>query len=90
MDSDPEESPLERQLRPSSGDGLEGGNDAGAAPVEDSNCGARSVTKGEDDPQIRNDPRFAKYFTMLKMVNHKTSDLRASFLTCIRSSDYHV
>lgn len=69
MDSDPEESPLERQLRPSSGDGLEGGNDAGAAPVEDSNCGARSVTKGEDDPQIRNDPRFAKYFTMLKMVN---------------------
>lgn len=68
LDSDPEEeTPLESQLRSSSFDGLEGGNYAGAAPVEDSNCGARSGTK-EDDSPIRNDPRFAKYFTMLKMV----------------------
>jgi hypothetical protein len=86
LDLDPEKS-LEDQLH-STVDEIKHASDA-IAPIEDSNPNAPSHTKVDDVP-IRNDPRFAKYFTMLKMVNHKTSDLRASFLTCIRSSDNHV
>jgi len=54
-----------------SGDECKEGNDA-TGPVEDSNSGAKTDTTEGDTP-IKNDLRFAKYFTMLKMVNYQYS-----------------
>ncbi|KAL3808775.1 hypothetical protein ACHAXA_005500 [Cyclostephanos tholiformis] len=63
LDLDPED-PLKDQLH-STADEIKETSDANP-PIDESTPGALSDT----NLPIRNDPRFAKYFTMLKMVNH--------------------
>jgi hypothetical protein len=66
LDLDPEKS-LEDQLHSTVDEVKEASDDITSIDGSNPNAPSHTIV---DEPPIRDDPRFSKYFTMLKMVNH--------------------